>query len=216
MNVKKILKIFIYVFYAGLIAFTLFNIRSFTVEEIISYTPSNKLFASLFLIFLYALKSLTVFFPVALLQLAGGFLFPAPIALLVNCLGSLSEFAAAYFVGLFSGSDALEKKVMKNEHIRALFKKQDEHKFFVCFFLRVISCLPCDLVSMYFGAARLPFHIFISASFLGTLPGIIPITFMGSSITNPSSPQFLFSVSFTVLCSLISVIAFYIHCRKNK
>lgn len=216
MRLKKFLKCAVHVIYVLILLYTLLHIKSFSVNKLLSYTPPNKLLAAGFILAFYVFKSLTVFFPVAILQLSAGFLFPAHIALLVNCVGSLLEFSVAYFVGRISGGASLEGKISANRHIHALFLKQAEHPFFIPFFLRIISCLPCDLVSMYFGAMRLPFFTFLAASFIGTLPGIIPVTFMGRTVTSPTSPQFILSALFTVLCAALSAVIFWFHCRREN
>jgi len=213
--VKKIINITFVTICALLAVFILFRHDDFSVEMILSYTPENVFLAALFMLLLYAVKSISVIFPVILLQMASGFLFPAPLALLINFIGAFIEFSIPYYIGLFAGAEAAEKKIQKNEKISGFIKRQKEHSFFVPFFLRVISVLPCDLVSMYLGAIRLPFFNFLWGSFLGTLPGIIPATFMGKSITDPLSPAFLISVSVTAVCSLVSLLIFKIYSKKN-
>lgn len=61
---------------------------------------------------------------------------------------------------------------------------------FLCFFLRVISCLPGDVVTMYLGATKTPFWKNLLAGSLGLLPGMVLATFMGESVQQPQSPMF--------------------------
>lgn len=49
--------------------------RNIDAEIILRYVPASPWFAAAFLLFLYAVKSLTVFFPIIILQIAGGVLF---------------------------------------------------------------------------------------------------------------------------------------------
>ena len=46
---------------------------------------------------------------------------------------------------------------------------------------------------------------------LGNLPGIIAITIVGQSITDPTSPTFIISLSVTVLISVISLVIYRIY-----
>lgn len=46
-----------------------------SAETILQYAPSNLFLAAIFLILLYGIKSLSIFFPVVILYIAGGFLF---------------------------------------------------------------------------------------------------------------------------------------------
>ena len=212
---KKIIK---YTFIAIIILLALFVISKYdevSVEMILSYSPKNVFLAVLFILFLYALKSISIVFPVILLQMASGFLFSAPVAVIINFVGAIIEFAIPYYIGYITGADAVEKRIQKNTRFAKIIKGQKQHDFFSPFFLRVINVLPCDLVSMYFGAIKLPFFKFVAGSFLGTLPGIIPATFMGKSITDPLSPEFLISLSITIISSLLTMVIFYFYNQKR-
>lgn len=212
---KKFVKAVIWALYAILIFFAIYHARNMTLDNLISFTPQNKLLAALFLLGLFALKSISVFFPIILLQIASGFLFPAPIALLVNLIGTAIGFALPYFMGRFIGAEKAEEKISKNENIRRIIEKQRKHEFFLSFFLRVISCLPSDLVSMYLGLLRFEFPRYMLSSMLGALPGIIPATFMGQSITDPLSPQFIGAVAITLICSAASIVYYYFYSKKH-
>ncbi len=213
---KKIIKIITSILYAALIFAVLLNARKFSIDALLSYTPSNVFLAIIFLLGIYAVKSISVFLPIIVLQIVSGFLFPAPLALLVNITGAVIDFTLPYYLGKFTGAGAAEKKIQKHENIRNLFERQHKHQFFLTFFLRVISCLPADLVSMYLGALRFDFKKYLVASMLGTLPGLIPATFMGRSITDPLSPQFIAAALITVVCTVVSILAFHIYNKKQK
>lgn len=213
---RKIIKVITVILYAVLICMAIYQARNMTLDDLLSYTPSNKLLAALFLFGLYALKSISVFFPIIILQMAAGFLFPAPIALAVNLTGTAIGFALPYYLGMFTGAEAAERKIEQNENIKRIIDKQRRHEFFLTFFLRVISCLPSDLVSMYLGLLKFKFPHYMISSMLGALPGIIPATFMGRSITDPLSPEFIGALSITIVCSVASMLAYYIYYRKQK
>ncbi len=213
---KKAIKIITAVLYAVLIGMAIYQARNLTLDNLILYSPQNKTLAVLFLLGLYALKSISVFFPIILLQIASGFIFPAPIALMVNLIGAVIDFTLPYYIGMFSGAEAAERKISQNKSIKKFIQKQQKHEFFLTFFLRVISCLPSDLVSMYLGMLKFKFTHYMIASMLGALPGIIPATFMGRSITDPMSPEFIISVSITLFCSVASILAYYIYINKSR
>ena len=213
---KKLIKFITVILYIILIGMAIYQARHLTLDNLVSYSPSNKLLAALFLFGLYALKNITVFFPIVILQITAGFLFPAPVAFLVNMIGAVIDFALPYYLGMFTGAEAAERKIKKNESIRRFIERQQKHEFFLTFFLRVISCLPSDLVSMYLGMLKFKFARYMIASILGALPGIIPATFIGRSITNPKSPEFIGAALFTLLCSLVSILVYYIYSKKLK
>lgn len=212
---KKAVKIATIILYGILIVLAIYEARHLTLDSLISYTPDNKLLAALFLIGLFALKSISVFFPIVILQMASGFLFSAPVALIINLIGTAIGFTLPYFLGFFTGAEAAERKIARNEKLKRIIEKQRKHEFFLCFFLRVISCLPSDLVSMYLGMLKFKFVRYLISSILGALPGIIPATFMGRSITNPFSPAFIGSLLITVVCSAISIAVYHFYKKKQ-
>ena len=95
-------------------------------------------------------------------------------------------------------------------------EKQSSHSSFLCFFLRVISCLPGDLVTMYLGATHTPFFHNLLGGTLGILPGLILATFMGRSIQDPSSPAFWISAALSVGLTVLSTVLYYVYLKRQK
>ena len=187
-----------------------------SVQRVLAYTPDDPLRAALVLLLLYALKSVSIIFPGIILQIAGGCLFPRSTALTVNFLGMLICLAIPYGVGALSGSEFIEWVKRRFPKFRDWLSLQQENSFFVCFFLHVTSCLPGDVVGMYFGATRTPFVRYMVAGSLGVLPGMVLATLLGESISDPTSPLFLFSISVTVVLSVLSALLYYWYLRKKK
>ena len=184
------------------------------VEDVLSFTPNNLVMAALALILLYAVKSLSVVFPLLVLYISAGMVFPVPAALAVNLAGIFVCVAIPYLVGKYSGRELvarLEKRykaIARMEH----FKKNNE--FFCAFFLRVINMLPGDIVSIVLGASNMRFSRYAAGSVLGLLPTMVAATFMGESILEPLSPVFLTSAGATVLISAGSFVLWKITSKK--
>ncbi len=224
------------IIYLIIIIYALLNFRSFSVDALLSRSPKSTPRAAVFVLLLFMAKSLTVVFPIVVLHILSGFLFPPAAALLINCLGTALCYTVPYIIGRISGTDAVhfvEAKIARREKrktadgkkkrgiftgadIAELFSEQRSHRFFLSFFLRVISCLPCDLISLYLGALEFPYLSYVSASVLGTLPGIIPATFVGKNIMDPASPAFISAFMLTVFCSLLSIAIFWIYTKRRK
>lgn len=71
----------------GLAALCLIFRDSLNAQTILHYTPENLWLAALALLAFYAVKSLSVVFPLLALYVCAGLLFPVPLALAVNLLG---------------------------------------------------------------------------------------------------------------------------------
>ena len=98
-----------------------------TVQTILDYTPDNLLVAALVLLLFFALKSVTIVFPIIILEVAAGHLFTTIPAILINILGTLIGYIIAYFIGYFSGSTVVNKSAQKYPALANILKKQSEN-----------------------------------------------------------------------------------------
>ncbi len=184
------------------------------VEQILAYTPDNALLAALALIGLYAVKSLSVVFPLLVLYISAGVLFSAPIAILVNTAGLLVCLSVPYWIGRFSGKELVEKLERRHPMIARMNAVKQGSEFFFSFFLRVINMLPGDIVSMVLGASKMRYSAYMAGSMLGLLPTMLSATFLGEAILTPMSPVFLISACTTILISVVSFLVWR-HTRKR-
>ncbi len=197
----------------GLMGWYLLSDTTVTAEGLLHVAPTRPCVAAMFLLLLYAVKSLTMVFPIIVLNVLGGFLFDPLPALLLNSVGVAIELAVPYAIGRLSGAAVADRLCRKYPRVGALANQTAENPFFSSFFLRLISCLPGDAVSLYFGAIRMPFGVYLWGSFLGTIPGVIPATLLGMSITDPTDPLFWLSLGLT---AALSVVSFWVYWRWQK
>ncbi|MCD7845009.1 MAG: hypothetical protein LUG57_03990, partial [Oscillospiraceae bacterium] len=81
----------------ALLGFVLFG-EGVTVDTILSFTPENLWLAALVFMALYAVKSVVVVIYLKLLYIAAGLVFPLPIALAVNVVGTALEMTLPYLL----------------------------------------------------------------------------------------------------------------------
>lgn len=190
--------------------------KEISVQTIIDYTPKSPFLATIILLLMYGFKSISIVFPLIILEIAGGHLFPTIPAIIINTIGIMICHVVAYWIGHISGTAALEKLVEKHSIIETIIQNQNNNSFFICFLLRTLYCLPGDIVSMYLGAAKTPFKCYLFASTLGTLPSTILATLFGASITEPSSPMFWISVVLMTLFAGASWLFYHIYKKKTS
>ena len=187
-----------------------------SLHTVLTYTPRSPLAAAGVLLLFYGLKSITIFFPLLLLELAAGHLFPAPAALAVNFIGMWIVLTVPYWIGRALGLRQVSKLTRKYPRFHAIVAKQQGHSFFLCFFLRAVSCLPGDIVTLYLGATRTPFWHNLLGGTLGILPGMVLATLMGSSIQDPSSPAFWFSAALSVGLAASSALLYAVYWKRHR
>lgn len=187
-----------------------------SLQAILAAVPQNPFLTVGLLLLLYMLKSLTIFFPLLILEMAVGYLFPAPAALIINFLGIWIVLTIPYWIGRALGIRQVSKLTRRYPKFQTVMKKQHSHSFFLCFFLRVISCLPGDLVTMYLGATHTPFFHNLLGGTLGILPGMVLATVMGVGIQDPSSPAFWISAVLSVGLAALSTMLYYVYLTHQK
>jgi len=189
--------------------------RGVTIEHILEFTPENLWLAALVMVGLFALKSLSVFFPMLILIAASGSIFPTFLsAFIVNCTGVAVMILIPYAVGRFAEREFVEGLINKNA--AKLRELKSDNELFIAYFLRVINILPCDLVSMFLGSAGFGLWKYMLGSFLGILPGIITTTLMGANVEHPSSPKFWLSVVVEFIFAAASSVWYYFYKKRKK
>ena len=214
-RIGKVIKILPFIVIAVLMLLWLVSGRDLSTEDIMSLLPQNLFLAALIILALYALKSVSVLFPILLLQITSGLIFPLYIALLINCIGTVIAYSIPYTIGRFSGSSLADKIIKKYPKAQEFVDLQRNSDSFISFFLRAISCLPADIVSLYLGSIKIKYVPYAFWGLVGTLPGLIPATVAGASITDPTSTAFIVSVLLTVLSSVGSIIIYRLY-KKRK
>ncbi len=187
-----------------------------TVEEVLHYTPKNLFLAALCFIGAYMVKSFSLFFPLIVLYISAGMIFPFPLSLLVNWAGLVISVSIPYWMGRFVGTEWVSLILSKYKRARKLEHFRSGNEWFLSYILRVVNLLPGDLVSIYLGASRTNYVKYLSGSLLGLSPTMLSVTLMGDAIRQPGSPQFLLSCFSTVLISVLSIVVYrwFLH-RKS-
>lgn len=216
-GIKRIIQIAPLLMLAVMAVVYFTSLRNLSVEELIEYTPEEPVLAAVVICLMYALKSLSFFFPMAVLAALSGAVLPIYMAVPVNLTGIIIMATLPFLVGRYAEADlvdGLSEKYSKLDTVRNL---GTNHTFVSAFFLRIISCMPYDAVSMVMGSMRMDYRKYILGSFLGTAPSIILTTFMGASVDDPTSPEFLICLGVNVFISLTSVIIYKVmSLRKSR
>ena len=106
-----------------------FNRDRFSVDEVLRFTPSEPWLAAVIMLLLFALKSLSVVVYCGILYAADGILFPLPVAILMNILGTAVMVSVPYFIGRRRGGD-IPARIVERFPKAALIKEfRDSNDF---------------------------------------------------------------------------------------
>ena len=200
---------------AAFAAVFLLAARDVEAADILLWSPSTPFLAALFLIALYAAKSMSVFFPLVVLYLAGGLLFPLPVSLAVNLAGMAACVSVPYLVGRFSAAESVDRLREKYPKLEKLERVQQDNHFLFVLIARALGVLPGDVVSLYFGSMRLPFLPYLAGSLVGLAPTMVAVSIMGDNAANPLSPGCLIAVAVDGCLVAASFLACRRMLRKN-
>lgn len=192
------------------------NRDRFTVDGVLSYTPRNRALAAVFMMLLFALKSMSVFIFSGILFAANGILFPLPEAIGLNVLGAGIMVSLPYWLGRRLGKGAVDRLVRKYPKVETLRQLRTQHEFTVSFFTRAINILPSDILSLYMGAVGIRYGKYLAGSLLGMLLSIITFPVMGMSVTEPGSPAFIVSLCLQAAASAAAIAVCWKLQRKRR
>ncbi len=176
-----------------------------TAEAIARWSPGRGLLAAAFLVGLYAVKSLSVAFPISALTAAGGLLFPFPAALAVNLAGVTVAQLVPYCLGRRQEA-GLSELTARHPRLAALRLQERERPDRTVFLLRLAGAAPGDLVSLYLGASRVPWRAYTLPGLLGSLPRVAVSTLLGASLRQPGGWQFWVSLGLGTAMTALSAV----------
>ncbi|MCI2059035.1 MAG: VTT domain-containing protein [Oscillibacter sp.] len=174
--------------------------RHISAQSILAYTPNRPVLAALFLLVLFVGKSLSFFFPLAVLEAASGLLFPLPAALAVNLLGVTLSMSVPWLMGRRE-QEGLDTLTARYPRLAGLRSFRQENRFEFVFLLRLVGVLPFDVVSLYLGSAGIPYRAYLVAGLLGDLPHMAAVTVLGSALSDPASRAFRISLAANIAIS---------------
>ncbi len=202
--------------WAAIIAALFIHKKDFTVEDILSLTPSNPILAAFTLLALFALKSVSVVLYSGILYAVSGVLFPLPAAIFVNILGTAVMVSIPYFIGEKLGGSAVERiaeRYPKAERLREI--RRGRNDFFFVLFVRLIGILPSDIVSAYMGAIRVKYLKYLAGCLLGMLPPAVIFPLMGMGAKDIHSPMFFIAIGAELAFMALSAVIYQIYRNKS-
>lgn len=191
--------------------------RNVTAEQLLSYTPENIWLAAIVIIAMFSLKSLTFFFPMLAIMTACGMASPNIwVALAINTIGIFCMMNIPYLIGKFAQREYVEGLISKHKKMERVINMNMSNGIFFSFFLRIISCLPYDVVSLFCGSAGMKWKTYIIGSMLGTLPGTICSSIMGMYISEPLSVGFIAPLAVDIVLAVSGGVGYILYTRKNR
>lgn len=128
----------------------------------------------------------TIFSPIpnSLIIIAMGATYGPIWGTVIAIIGATLASSFAFFLARKFGEQFVERFFPKTHFLHRFLTK---NAFPTIFILRLIPSVSFDMVSYGVGLTKIPFHTFITASFLGTIPGLISYVLIGAGLTGENA-----------------------------
>lgn len=188
-----------------------------TFQDIISFTPSSRWMATLLILSLFSIKSLTILLPLTLLFVVSASLFAFPYALCVNFLGLSLSFTVAYGIGRFTAEDTIDNYLDKYRKFSSFNHLRKENEWLFAYVLKLSGFIPNDISSFIAVALQIPFITFITASLVAKAPSVYIQTQLGAAaLSDDSIPPILWVIALIIVLGYIIIYRRIVKKHVNK
>ena len=190
---ERIMRVVGILLWAALIGLFFLNRDKITVESILERTPGNPWEAVPLMLLFFAVKGMSMVLYAGILYTASGLLFPLPLAVAVNLVGTAVMVTVPWFCGRFVGGDAAARFDTKYPVAARIASFREKNDWLFSLGVRMLSGLPSDPLSLYLGAVHLHWPALIFGGVIGYLPKAVTLPLIAQNADNPASSVFVVS-----------------------
>jgi len=142
-----------------------------------------------------------VFFPVAVLAVAGGLLFGFGFGSLYTLIGATINCTLMFLLSRSVGRmkiQALVEQRVNPVWQQRLKQSGGRRGFFLLIILRLIPAVPYGLINYAFGLTEMRFWPYLLASVIGIIPGTLVFINLGDKALDITSPSFWLAVGLII------------------
>lgn len=180
-NWRDILRVIIVISLLIIIVLNFDTFRNVDVEGLVQRAGSPWR-GFLVVMALFAIKSIVLVVPAALVNIGVGVAFTPLIGLLVNTAGVVVELTTSYYMGYFLGGEFVERQLDKMKRGREYLEDDSRDSGVVMFFLRIIPVFSVNAISMFYGSSHYNYWKYLGISMAGMMPRVIVLSLFGNAI----------------------------------
>ena len=148
---------------------------------------------------LYATLTLLLF-PGALLTAAGGAVFGTVLGTLLAVAGATIGATASFLLGRRLGRAQVEQ--IAGPRVRRLDDWLSRRGFTAVLYVRLVPIFPFNLLNYGAGVTGVSTRDYVLATAIGIVPGAFAYSALGSSIDDPTSPEFVAALGLTTVLAI--------------
>jgi len=191
------------------------NLKALTPAAARDYIQNFGRWAAIIYVLAYALNTVSILPPIAVLSLTAGLAFGKIWGAILLMAGAILGTSITFFISRFFGR-AFVEKIMQGK-----FKNLDnllgKRGFLAILFFRAIPLVPYEALNYASGFSKIKFRDYFLATFLGLIPGVVISAFLGGTLGEVRGFKDLISFKFILaLVVLILAILVSVVCRRLK
>lgn len=164
-------------------------------------------------VLLYALNTVTLMPPIAILSLAAGLAFGKGIGFIALMGGALLGTTATFFLSRYLGRGFVEKRIQGR--FKSLDEKLGQRGFPMVLFFRAVPIVPYEVLNYVAGLSKIRFRDYFWATLLGFIPGVTISVFFGDSLASLRSHPERFILALVALILLFVIPIVYMKVRRR-
>lgn len=172
------------------------NLRLISPAAVRDFLQGFGRLAAIIYILAYALNTISLFPPIAILSLSAGLVFGALWGALYLEIGAMLGASCTFFISRFFGRGMIEK-LLKGS-FKGLDDLLERRGFATILFFRIIPLMPYEALNYASGLSKIKFRDYFLASFLGFVPGVIVAAFFGARLGEVKNLRDILSLRFII------------------
>ncbi|WP_084007493.1 TVP38/TMEM64 family protein [Salisediminibacterium beveridgei] len=172
-------------------------------EEMRNWILGFGVWAPLLFVILYALRPV-IFFPASVMSLAGGLAFGALWGTVIIVIGATLSAALAFLIGGKLGDRFM--KIREGSRTETIRKQMEQNGFVYVLIFRFIPVINFDAISYLASVAGVTFRAFMTATFIGIIPGTFAYAFLGASFVTLNPWQIAGAIAIFLVFMIVPIV----------
>ncbi len=213
MKNKRIIKWLLAALAIGFVIWLSRSVFNVNAEDLRSWILSFGLWAPLVYIIAYTIRPL-IFFPASVLSIAGGLAFGAWMGTLYTIIGATLGAALSFYVAKTLGKSLVKKQWTGNA--AKIQTQMEQNGFLYVLLFRFIPVINFDLISYLAAISKVRFVSFVTATFIGIIPGTFAYNFLGSSFVSGNPKIIAAAIAVFIIMTVVPILIRNRWTKKNK
>lgn len=183
-------------------------LQGITAQSIRDWVSGFGVMAPIAYIFVWAILPI-FFFPVPVLALAGGLSFGLVDGTIYTLIGAMVNSSLMFLLANILAKDMVSKYLedkLPDKWWDRFQSADGKEGFLIVLICRLIPIMPYNVINYVAGLTKIRFSNYFLATLIGIFPGTVIFLNVGDKILDVKSPEFIMSIVFVVILTVVSVV----------